>query len=97
MITCSTEGEKEGTTSVTIANRSPSVASFIRVRLTHGDNDHDVLPVRWTDDYITLMPGERRTLTARYRLTDLDGEAPALVVGGWNMREETIAGMDACG
>ena len=34
---------------------------------------------------VTLLPGETRTLTARYSLKDLGGARPVVVVSGWNV------------
>ena len=93
---CSANDGANGTTSVTIANRSSSIAFFIRVRLTRGAGGRDVLPVRWTDNYVTLMPGERQTLVAHYRLADLGGADPALAVGGWNVPDRSLTNLAAC-
>ena len=47
-------------------------------------DDHDVVPVLWEDNYFSLLPGERKEVTATYRVRDL-GNAPAfLAVEGWN-------------
>jgi exo-1,4-beta-D-glucosaminidase len=87
----------DGTARVTLANRSPGIAFFIRVRLTRSADGKDVLPIDWTDDYVTLMPGERTTLVARYRKADLRRSTPTVVVGGWNVPEQTLADLQACG
>lgn len=56
-----------GTNSVTtnLTNSSTSLAFMIRVRVLDSSGD-ETLPVWWTDNYITLLPGESRTLTATY-------------------------------
>jgi exo-1,4-beta-D-glucosaminidase len=45
-----------------------------------------VLPVRWEDNYITLLPGESRTIGVEVNPQDLGGATPALLVSGWNVR-----------
>jgi exo-1,4-beta-D-glucosaminidase len=75
----------------TIANGETSVAFFVRLRLTDGSGA-DVTPVAWSDNDLTLMPGERRTITARF-----GGSAPAkLVVSGWNVPLSMVASPPAC-
>ncbi len=73
-----------GTARVTLTNPSRSIAFFVRLQVV-GRGGDEALPVRWDDNYVTLLPGESRTLTARYRVRDLGGAAPKLVVSGWNV------------
>jgi exo-1,4-beta-D-glucosaminidase len=49
-----------------------------------------VLPVQWTDNAVSLWPGESRTLTAAYRTSDLKGSAPSVRVSGWNVTTQTV-------
>jgi exo-1,4-beta-D-glucosaminidase len=83
-----------GTTHVSIQNPSQSIAFFVRLKLEDGlperdeeqkFHDTEVLPVLWGDNYFSLLPGEKRELTATYRMTDLSGTAPIISVDGWNV------------
>jgi exo-1,4-beta-D-glucosaminidase len=49
-----------------------------------------VLPVQWSDNEVTLWPGESVTLTATYRTADLHGSTPSVRVSGWNIGTTTI-------
>jgi exo-1,4-beta-D-glucosaminidase len=69
---------------VTITNTSKAVAFFLRLQVV-GKGGEEALPVFWDDNYITLLPGETRALSARYRARDIRG-APRVVVSGWNVR-----------
>jgi exo-1,4-beta-D-glucosaminidase len=60
----------------------------MRMQIT-GRGDEEALPVLWEDNYVSLLPGETRTITATYRLRDLGGSPPRLVVAGWNVRRVT--------
>jgi exo-1,4-beta-D-glucosaminidase len=73
-----------GRARVTLTNTGASIAFFIRLQVT-GKNGEEALPVTWDDNYVTLLPGEQRVLTASYRVKDLNGGAPALVLNGWNV------------
>src|SRR2546425_8270110 len=69
---------------VTVSNPGRSMAFFIRLQIKQGNSDRDVLPILWQDNYFSLLPGERKEVTATYRVRDL-GNAPAfLAVEGWN-------------
>jgi exo-1,4-beta-D-glucosaminidase len=72
-------------TDVTIKNTSASktVAFFLRADLRGGSAQ--VLPVFWSDNDITLWPGESETLQVAYRKADLHGRAAAVTVAGWNV------------
>ncbi|WP_371619868.1 exo-beta-D-glucosaminidase [Streptomyces sp. NBC_00454] len=54
------------------------------------DKDRPVLPVRWSDNQVSLWPGESLTLTATYRTTDLHGSTPHLRISGWNTPTTTV-------
>jgi hypothetical protein len=43
-----------------------------------------VLPVFWSDNYISLLPGEERVLTVKMNTKDLDGEQPVIEMKGYN-------------
>lgn len=53
-------------------------------------NGAPVLPVRWSDNEVTLWPGESVTLTATYRTADLHGSPPSVRVSGWNIGTTTV-------
>ncbi len=51
----------------------------------------DVVPAFFDDNFVSLLPGESRTIRVRYRAADL-GKAPAhLEVSGWNVQPENVA------
>src|SRR5713101_2547812 len=76
-----------GNSTLTVAtvNNSDSVAFMVQLRLTRGRGGDDVTPVFWSDNYFSLLPGEKRTVTARFDSASLQGATPELVVDGWNV------------
>jgi len=52
------------TVATTLTNSSSTLAFLIRLRVTNGGNE--VLPVFWSDNYISLLPGETRAETATF-------------------------------
>lgn len=74
----------------TVLNPSPSLAFFIRLQIKKGADGDDVLPILFQDNYFSLMPGESRTVTARYNRKDLGDTRPFLSVAGWNSAPATV-------
>jgi exo-1,4-beta-D-glucosaminidase len=88
------------TTNVTITNpaANKAVAFFLRADVRRGTaagaadaGDNEVLPITWTDNDITLWPGQSETLTASYRSSDLHGASPVVSVYGWNVPQTVFA------
>jgi exo-1,4-beta-D-glucosaminidase len=71
-------------TQVTIENPSRNLAFFVRLKVDKGRGGEEILPVLWEDNYVSLLPGERRQLTATYRAADLGAAKPYVEVKGWN-------------
>ncbi|MER7638886.1 MULTISPECIES: glycosyl hydrolase 2 galactose-binding domain-containing protein [unclassified Streptomyces] len=92
--TASTEAGPHGTstTTVTVRNfgkgKTPSLLTDVHLVDSAGK---PVLPVRWSDNDVSLWPGESSTLTATYRTADLHGSVPRVRVSGWNTPERTVS------
>ena len=76
--------KEEFVTHVTLENPSKSIAFFNRLKLNRGAGGEEVLPVIWQDNYFSLLPGEKREVTATYSAKNLGTAKPAVVVEGWN-------------
>jgi exo-1,4-beta-D-glucosaminidase len=77
--------DEEAVTRVIIENPSKSLAFFVRLKLDKGKGGEEILPVLWQDNYISLLPGEKREITATYRAAELGTAKPAIEVSGWNI------------
>jgi exo-1,4-beta-D-glucosaminidase len=77
-------GEDE-VTRVIVENPSTALAFFVRLKLDKGKGGEEILPVVWQDNYISLLPGEKREITATYRASSLGAAKPAVEVSGWNV------------
>ncbi len=72
-------------THVTLENPSSSLAFFVRLKVSRGARGDEILPVIWEDNYISLLPGEKREVAATYRASDLGSATPVIEVSGWNV------------
>jgi exo-1,4-beta-D-glucosaminidase len=83
----SVRNEKKGddeVTHVTLENPTKAVAFFVRLKVDKGKAGDEILPVLWQNNYISLLPGEKREITARYRAIELGSATPFVEVKGWN-------------
>jgi exo-1,4-beta-D-glucosaminidase len=76
---------EDAVTHVTIENPSKSLAFFVRLKVDKGVKGEEILPVVWEDNYISLLPGEKREITATYRASELGTAKAAVEVSGWNV------------
>jgi exo-1,4-beta-D-glucosaminidase len=74
--------------SITLKNPTLHLAFFVHLRILRKSDGSEIAPVLWEDNDFELMPGETRSLTARYPPSELEGSRPAVAVGGWNVAPE---------
>ena len=70
---------------VSVVNNGEAVAFMLHPRLTRGKGGEDVVPVLWSDNYFSLLPGEKKSVTVQFDNSSLAGAMPQLVVDGWNL------------
>jgi exo-1,4-beta-D-glucosaminidase len=71
---------------VTLENKGTSIAFFLRLQIMKGPKGEEVLPILWEDNFVSLLPGETRQISATYAHNALDGQPAALFVRGANGR-----------
>jgi exo-1,4-beta-D-glucosaminidase len=70
---------------VVVENTGKNVAFLTRLRLVKGKEHQEILPVFWQDNYISLLPGEKREVGVSVRKSELDSAKPTLLVDGFNV------------
>ncbi len=70
---------------VKVENPSDQIALMAHLQLRRKTTDERVLPVYYTDNYLSLIPHETKTLTVEAAQADLEGDKPLLVFDGWNI------------
>ncbi len=66
-------------------NPSPQPALMVRLNAVRERSGDRILPALYSDNYVALMPGERRTIRTEVERADARGEAPRIVVSGFNV------------
>ena len=70
---------------VTLRNPGTQVALMAHLQLRRKDSGDRVLPVYYSDNYISLVPNETRTVMIEAAASDLKGQMPLVVLDGWNI------------
>ncbi len=92
---------EDGTTRISVENPSNNLAFFVHFKVIArggrfsfgeegGRGDDEVLPILWSDNYVSLLPGEKRQITATYAKRSLRSGKPVVVVDGWNIVGKTL-------
>ena len=82
-------GEGEATrVQVELTNRGPSVALALQAILRDAETSARVLPAYASDNFVSLLPRERRALTIETPAADR-GRA-RIELKGWNLRETSV-------
>jgi exo-1,4-beta-D-glucosaminidase len=76
----------DGIARVKVENPTDELAFFIHLAVTKGLYGEEVLPVFWDDNYFSLLPGEKKEVSATFALGSLEGVNPVVEVGGWNIQ-----------
>ena len=71
---------------VTLENKSDVVAFFVRMDIKYSDGE--IFPALWSDNLVSLQPGE--SLTVNTGAMIIDGLDAELVISGWNVDEQVI-------
>jgi hypothetical protein len=66
-------------------NVSAAPALMVRVRAVREKTGDPIQPALYDDNYIALMPGERKTIRVELENADTRGERPRIVVEGYNL------------
>jgi exo-1,4-beta-D-glucosaminidase len=74
---------------LTVPPSSKAVALFQHVSIKRSADGEPMLPILWSDNDVTLWPGESLTLTARFATQG--AATPVVDVGGWNVPTQTVA------
>lgn len=70
---------------VTIENKSSVPAVMIRVNVIGKNDKEQILPMFYSDNYFSLMPGESKTINLKWYDADTRGNKPEIAVSGYNL------------
>lgn len=80
------KGEK-GYVSIELENPSDKLAFCIEIAVLKEKGGESILPLFLDDNYISLLPGEKRTIKGYYFSKDAPAKKPVIKLSGWNIKE----------
>jgi exo-1,4-beta-D-glucosaminidase len=84
-----TAASGNGSVQVTVSNPSSAIAFMVHLRVTRGKGEEDWTPILWDDNYFSLLPGEKRVVSAKFAAA-ADGKEPVVELDGWNVTTATL-------
>jgi beta-galactosidase/beta-glucuronidase len=69
-----------------LRNGSAQPALMVRLKAVREKTGDRILPAIYSDNYVSLMPGERRTVRTDVAEADTRGEHPRMVIEGFNVQ-----------
>ncbi|WP_291098142.1 MULTISPECIES: glycoside hydrolase family 2 protein [unclassified Flavobacterium] len=73
---------------VTLTNTNSKMAFFIHLNMTDSQNN-TIFPVFWDDNYVSVLPNEKRTIKCVIPKNLVQKTKIRLVISGWNVGEQT--------
>ena len=86
-----TEGDKT-LVSVTLRNNTDNVALLTHLQLHQKNSGRRVLPVFYSDNYISLSPGDSASVRIEAATKDLQGDEPLVEIDGYNVDVKPVDG-----
>ncbi|MDI3318351.1 glycoside hydrolase family 2 protein [Pinibacter soli] len=77
---------------VTLRNPTTKPALMAHLQLYGKKSKERVLPVYYTDNYISLAPNESRAITIEADASQLKGDQPLILIDGWNVDVVPVSG-----
>jgi len=68
-----------------LTNPSKEIAFFIEAELINPDSQTAVVPVFWSDNYVSILPKETKTLTVKCYKKDSGNKEPKIRIKGYNL------------
>lgn len=75
---------------ITLSNPTEHVAFFERVEVTEGKDANELLPIRYSDNYITVFPGETVQVKANVMRGYVVNKQLAIRVEGYNSAQQSV-------
>ena len=77
---------------VTVSNPTDHIALMTHLQLHQKQSGKRILPAFYSDNYLTLVPGESRTITIQAATKDLEKDSPMVLVDGFNVAAKPVEG-----
>lgn len=86
-----TEDKNKQYIEVSLENDSDKLAFFIELTMKGKNSGLTILPVFWEDNYVSVLPGEKKVIKGYYYKKDLEDDEPLFSYKGWNVTSTSSA------
>ena len=76
---------------VELKNTSAAIALQNKLTLVKSSDGSRILPAYFSDNYVSLLPGESRSIDLEFPASAAGGATPALTLRGFNLPQRTVA------
>ena len=81
--------DEAGKLVVEVKNESSVIAFFTQMQIKD-QNGEILLPVEWSDNYISLFPNEAKLISCKFDRGLLEGKKLSLSISGWNIEKQVV-------
>lgn len=73
-----------------ISNPTDKIAFFVNLSLNN-EKGESICPVFWDDNYISMLPGEKRDISCTLVKSILKETKPEILLTGWNVKQQKLS------
>lgn len=73
------------TLTTTLKNTTETPVLMVRLKVTGSKSGERILPVFFSDNFVSLLPGEEKVITMNLKNEDTRGEKPVVEISGFNL------------
>ena len=75
---------------LTLKNPTDKIAFFVELCAKGKNSKKAILPVFWSDNYVSLLPGETRKISVKFYDENLEPDEPVIEVNGYNLEGSVV-------
>lgn len=75
---------------INLKNPGDKISFFNELNVSGKNSGQSVLPVFWSDNYVSLLPGEQKTVVVKFYGKDLGSDTPVIKINGVNLKEKIV-------
>lgn len=84
------KNDKHYSAEIKLENKSANISLLNKIKLKDKATGESILPVFYSDDYVSLLPGESKTISIKVEKKYLEGKQAELHLEGWNATAKVI-------
>ena len=75
---------------INLKNPGEKLSFFNELNVSGKSSGESILPAFWSDNYISLMPGESKSISVKFYGKNLGSDVPVIKISGINLKESIV-------